>query len=137
MFLRGRLTILDDSPLCQRLLYDFHSTAVGGHARTACTYQRLTSNFFWKQMRRDVQTYVASCLVFQQKKSSHQFPASLLQLLPILELVFEDISMDFIICLPSSKGISTIMTIVDCLSKYDHFIPSRQLLPLILLQKLS
>jgi len=31
--------------------------------------------------------------------------------------------MDFISCLPSSKRRSTIMRVLDCLSKYVHFIP--------------
>lgn len=55
-------------------------------------------------------------------KVSHQLPADLLQALPIPLMMFEDIAMDFITFLPSSKGKSTIMTVIDQLSKYGQFI---------------
>nr|XP_016458036.1 PREDICTED: uncharacterized protein LOC107781777 [Nicotiana tabacum] len=56
-------------------------------------------------------------------KDNNRSPAGLLQPLPIPNVVFEEIAMDFITCLPSSKGKATIMTMVDPLSKYGHFIP--------------
>lgn len=56
-------------------------------------------------------------------KDIHHHPTGLLQPLPIPDLVFEGIAMDFIMCLPISKGKPTIMTVVDCLTKYGHFIP--------------
>ena len=55
-------------------------------------------------------------------KVSYQLPADLLQALPIPLMMFEDIAMDFITFLPSSKGKSTIMTVADRLSKYGQFI---------------
>lgn len=74
-------------------------------------------------MKSDVKVFIASCQICQQMKDLHHHPAGLLQPLPIPELVFEDIAMDFITCLPSSKGKATILTVVDHLSKYGHFIP--------------
>lgn len=57
--------------------------------------------------------------ICQQVKDLIHHASGLLQLLLIPEWVFEDIAMDFITCLPSSKWI---MTIVDRLSKDGHFI---------------
>lgn len=74
-------------------------------------------------MRRDIKVFIASCQVCQQMKDHHHHPAGLLQPLPIPEQVFEEITMDFVTCLPPSRGKTTIMAVVDRLSKYGHFVP--------------
>ena len=47
--------------------------------------------------------------------------APFLQPIPIPKGLFEDIAMDFIIRLSQSKGLDSILVIVDRLSKYAHF----------------
>ncbi|KAH0725501.1 hypothetical protein KY284_001366 [Solanum tuberosum] len=74
-------------------------------------------------MCKDVKSFVMTCQICQQMKDTNLHPAGLLQPLPIPDQVFEDIAMDFITCLPSSKGKTTILTVVDRLTKYGHFIP--------------
>lgn len=74
-------------------------------------------------MCKDVKSLVTTCQICQQMKDTNLHPATLLQFLPIPNQIFEDIAMDFITCLPSSKGKFTILTVVDRLTKYDHFIP--------------
>lgn len=120
LFFKGRLVIPSDSHLRHKLMFEFHSTAIGGYAGVARTYHRLASNFFWRQMRRDVQSFVATCQTCQQMKDTHLHPAGLLQPLPIPDQVFEDITMDFVTCLPGSRRKMTIMIVIDHLTKYGN-----------------
>jgi hypothetical protein len=46
--------------------------------------------------------------------------------LSIPAAIWEEVSMDFITGLPKSKGFETIFVVVDCLSKYCHFIPLKR-----------
>lgn len=54
LFYKGQIVIPTDSPLRHKLMFEFHATSIGGHARVAQTYHQLASNFFWKHMHKDV-----------------------------------------------------------------------------------
>ena len=72
-------------------------------------------------MKKIIAEYVAQCDVCQQHKGETVANPGKLQPLPIPDSVWTDISMDFIEGLPSSKGKSTILVVVDRLTKYAHF----------------
>lgn len=85
------------------------------------TLTRIVPSFYWENMRRDIQSYVAHCAICQQTKYSTQKYQRLLQPLSILAWVWEDISLDFITGFPSSNGFSVVLLVVDRLSKFAHF----------------
>lgn len=70
-----------------------------------------------------MKAFVEACFKCQTTKYSTQKPARLLQPLPIPSQVWEDVSRDFIVGLPQSRGYTTIMVVVDHLSKYAQFAP--------------
>lgn len=121
LFYHGRVVLPATSMWITKLLQEFHDTPSGGHAGVYRTYRRIAGNVYWRGMFQRVKEYVANCLVCQKMKYEAVSPAGILQPLPIPEQIWNDISMDFITCLPKSKGFSVILVVVDRLSKYAHF----------------
>lgn len=123
---KGSVVLPKGSPKIPLLLQEFQDSPIGGHAGYLRTYKRLAGLFYWDEMKRDVQSYIARCDVSQRNKYQALIPASLLQPLPILKHAWEDISMDFITGLPKSHQYDVILVVVDHLSKSAHFIPLSQ-----------
>ncbi|XP_042031572.1 uncharacterized protein LOC121778308 [Salvia splendens] len=123
IYFNRRILLSPDSKLKRLLLTEHHCTPIAGHPGLDRTFRLLSAGFYWPRMRKDVKRFVDSCAVCQSTKYSTQKPAGLLQPLPIPSQVWEDVSMDFITGLPPSKGYTTIMVVVDRLSKYAHFAP--------------
>lgn len=102
-------------------MYEHHNTPASGHMGVLKTYQKIKRGFYWSGLKNDIKKYVAECQPCQQNKYETQFPPGLLQPLSIPEKIWQDISMDFILGLPSCKGKTVIFVVVDKLSKYAHF----------------
>ncbi|KAJ8752156.1 hypothetical protein K2173_003764 [Erythroxylum novogranatense] len=96
-FYKGRIFLLATSSLIPSLLSEYHSSATGGHFGYQKSLAKLKQQFYW--------------------------PPGLLQPLPIPAKIWSNISVDFVEGLPSSKGFTAVMTVVDRLTKYCHFVP--------------
>jgi hypothetical protein len=87
-------------------------------------YQDLRSRYWWYGMKRAIAEYVALCDNCQRVKAIQQRATRLLQPLQIPQWKWEEISIDFIIGLPTTQsGYDSIWVIVDHFSKVAHFIP--------------
>ncbi|CAB0041111.1 unnamed protein product, partial [Trichogramma brassicae] len=52
----------------QQILYNMHSSAVGGHKGISKVFRRARSLYYWKNMKRDIQIYIQRCATCQTKK---------------------------------------------------------------------
>ncbi|XP_076948518.1 uncharacterized protein LOC143620798 [Bidens hawaiensis] len=90
-------------------------------------YADLRSVFWWPGMKKYIALYVAKCLTCSKVKARHHRPYGLLEQPPIPEWKWEDIAMDFITKLPSTrKKHDSIWVIIDRLTKSAHFIPIKK-----------
>lgn len=96
---------------------------MGGHYGVLCTFKRLSRYFYWPAMHKTIAEYVSQCDTCQRAKAQTMSPAGLLQPLLIPCQVRDDVSMDFVDGLPRSDSHTTIMVVVDRLSKFAHLIP--------------
>jgi hypothetical protein len=87
-------------------------------------YHDLKSRYLLYGMKRAVAEYIALCDNYQRVKAERQRPTGLLQPLKLPQWKWEEISMNFIVGLPTTQsGYDSIWVIIDRFSKVAHFIP--------------
>ena len=123
LFYEGRLYLSPNSSLKDKIIHQYNYSPMGGNSGFHKTMSRLKADFYWQGMKNDVRKYVWECDNCQRHKGENTSPAGLLHPLLIPNRIWTEISMDFIDGLPSSHGRTTIIVVVDRLSKYAHFIP--------------
>lgn len=81
------------------------------------TLVKLMRDFYWANMCRQVEQFIHECSTCQQVKPFNIAPQIQLHPLKIPGQILEYISMDFITHLPPSHGQTTVLVVVDRLSK--------------------
>ncbi|KZV81162.1 ribonuclease H-like protein, partial [Exidia glandulosa HHB12029] len=94
------------------------------HAGAEKMYQRLSKQFFWPKMLRDVELFCKTCDVCQKDKYENDTRHGFLQPHSIPELPYQRVSLDLVVGLPWSGSFNAILVIVDLLSKHAQFIPT-------------
>jgi hypothetical protein len=121
---QNRLYVLERR-LRELHLKECHDGPLAGHAGAKCTTTFLKKSYHWPNLKDNVEDYVKTCLICQQNQTLNKEQAGLLRPLPILKGSWENVSMDFMVSLPPSKGFDAIMVVVDRFSKMAHFIPTK------------
>lgn len=121
--LQKGIVLAKTSSLRQSLLQKYYSSPMRGHTGPRQTLKCLQAHFYWLTMGNDIYSFVKNCPICQTTKYNPLAPTELLQLLPIPEAAWNNITMDFIIKLPSFHSYTAIMVVVNRFKKYAHFSP--------------
>ncbi|PRQ41877.1 putative nucleotidyltransferase, Ribonuclease H [Rosa chinensis] len=119
---KKRIFVPDADDWRLKIIKELHCGKGGGHSGWLRTYKRISRSFLWPGIKKQVKTFVSECLICQQVHYETISPPGLLQPNPIPAGLWTDISMDFIDGLPQSAGKTSILVVVDRLTKYAHFI---------------
>jgi hypothetical protein len=123
LWYRNRLYVPEYWPLRLHLRQQHHDTPVAGHPGRSKTLELLYRQYYWKNMRQNVEPYVRNCQTCQRARTSRHAPFGILRPLPIPDQPWQDISMDLVTGLPTSKKCDTIWVVVERLTKARHLIP--------------
>jgi len=119
----GKRYVPENDQLWLRLIQEHHDTALARHPGRAMTFDLLDRQYYWKDMRRQVDQYVWNCHNCQRARTSRHAMFGVLHPLPVPEKRWEDISMDFVVGLPECEWFDAIWVVVDRLSKMRQFFP--------------
>lgn len=120
---RNRIFVPHTSDWHLKIRTEFHCFLAAGHSEFLRTYKHLACSFLWPGIKRNVKLFVAFCDVFLRNNYEAIRPLGLLQPLPIIHSLWQDISFDFVEGLPKSAGKNALLVVVDRLTKYGHFVP--------------
>jgi hypothetical protein len=124
LWYKKRLSVPDVKEIRELILREAHDSTHSIHPRSTKIYHDLKSRYWWYGMKRAIAEYVALCDNCKRVKAERQRPTRFLQPLKIPQWKWEEISMDFIVGLPTMQSsYDSVWVIVDQLSKVAHFIP--------------
>ena len=99
--------------LCERVIAWCHEMPLAGHPGIAKTLELTTREFWWPNMKNDIEKYVKGCHECQMSKPDQQPQVAPLQPNEIPSEPWAIISVDLIGLLVTSKGKDMILVIVD------------------------
>jgi len=82
---QGKCYVLEDDRLPLRLIQEHHDTALAGHPGRAKTFDLVDRQYYWKDMRRQVDQYIQNCHSCQQSRSFLHSTFGVLRPLPVPE----------------------------------------------------
>jgi hypothetical protein len=102
-----------------------HESPLGSaHISPERLWSKLSSKFYWRRMKKDMEDFCDSCDVCQKIKTRNFTRYGFLIPNPIPHHPYESISLDLIVNLPWSGEFNVIFVVVDRLTKHASFIPT-------------
>ncbi len=104
------------------LIRKAHDLSISDHFDMNQTLNLLRWSYCWLKMRTTIKRYIWNCYVCCRSKASRDQINELLKSLLILKQWWQNISLNFIINLSESDENNAILTVINWLSKKQHYI---------------
>jgi hypothetical protein len=123
-----QIVVAGDNDLKRGVIHFYHDTPSAGHLGITNTYALAKRDFWWPNMKQDVEEYVKGCGACQANKiNTRLLKPAMNPIIPENSLPFQTVAMDFIMKLPKSGKYDTILTVTDHdSSKAAIFIPCQE-----------
>lgn len=106
------------------IFYELHNSPIRGHRGVSKTYYRIRQNYYWENLKEDIQRRIQQCLGWQLKKLVRLKTKQPMIITDIRGTTFDDITMDIVGPLPKTRGGNEyILTMQDQLSKLCLAVP--------------
>jgi len=116
--IRGNPKIYVPFAARQDILWNLHSSPIGGHLGRRKTYGKISQQLWWEGLYRDVEKYVSSCLDCALRKGSPTEADPPIMSAPVLK-AWDTVGMDILGPLPLTKnGNRYVLVITDHWSKW-------------------
>ena len=122
----GRIWIPAFKPLRTRLIQLIHDSPLSGHPGRESTRELFAREYTWPGMTQDVCKFVRNYNTCSKSKIWREQKHGLLKPLPFLERIWSELSVDFITGLAPNKDCTSIMVVIDRLSKSIIVVPMKE-----------
>ena len=120
---KGNTLCFPSCSLRLSILDELHGGTLGEHFVEEKTLALVKANFFWPKLEKDIARFVKKCVVCMIAKT-HGNNAGLYTPLPIPNMPWEEVSLDFVLGLPrTQRNKDSILVVIDRFSKMAHFVP--------------
>ena len=120
-WIADKLYVPNVSTIKTRIMEEYHTCT--GHADANKTAACIKRSFYWPSINKDTKSYIKLCQLCQKIKPRTAKPYGSSMPLPVPNIPWESVSMDFITHLPECDGYDAILTVVCTMTKMAHFIP--------------
>ena len=109
-----------------QIISEYHRSAFAGHKGVTKTYLRIRENYYWENMKKQVQEFIRQCRECQLKKLVRLKTRQPMVITDTPSTAFDKIALDIMGPLPRTfQGYAYVLTIQDLLTKYSVAIAMR------------